>query len=119
MNSAHADLHRPIRAVLFCGPRIERVVIRFICALEEHPEVEFLGGFCQSNGQTFTEKVKDLWQRRGVLGLPILAAEAEMSLGRYIAHPRSELKLRRQAAWITDKIAVVPDIHAKEVLARI
>jgi methionyl-tRNA formyltransferase len=87
--------------------------------LEAHPEIEFLGGFCQSEGQTFAARVKDLWRRRGVLGLPVLAIEAATGLGRYVAHPRSEIRLRKQTARIADRIALVPDIHAAKVRARV
>jgi folate-dependent phosphoribosylglycinamide formyltransferase PurN len=119
MKTTQRELNRPIRVMLFCGPVIERAAWRFGCMLDEHPEVEFLGGFCQSEGQTFTARVRDLWKRRGLLGLPLLVAEAATGVSRYIADPLGELKRRKQTAKISERIAVVPNIHAEEVLAKI
>jgi folate-dependent phosphoribosylglycinamide formyltransferase PurN len=119
MKTSSCDLKRPIRVVLFCGPVMERAAKQFICMLTAHPEVEFLGGFCQSEGQTFAARVRDLWRRRGVLGLPILAIEATTDVGRYITHPRSEIRLRKQTAGTADRIAFEPDIHAAAVRVRV
>jgi len=119
MKTIHRDLERPIRVVLFCGPVMERAAKRFACRLDEHPEIDFLAAFCQGNGLTLTARVRDLWRRRGALGLPILTLEAATGLSRYIARPRSELRLRRRIAEIAPRITVSPDLHDKEVIARV
>jgi methionyl-tRNA formyltransferase len=109
-----------IRVVLFGGgPVLERGVKQFICRLEEHPEIEFLGGFCQSQEQTFGAVVKDLWRRRGILALPLLLVQIASGVGRYVSQPRAEAKLNRELAGLSDRIHYIPDIHADVVLEEV
>jgi hypothetical protein len=120
MKQNRSDLKRPIRVVLFCGgPSLDRAVIQFVSLLEEHPEIEFLGGFCQSSGQTFSARLQDLWARRGVLALPILVANTLNFMSRLIMHPLSEVELRKKIARISNRLQFVPNIHAGEVLERL
>jgi folate-dependent phosphoribosylglycinamide formyltransferase PurN len=106
-----------IRVVLFGGgPVLERGVRQFICRLEEHPEIEFLGGFCQSQAQTFGAVTKDLWRRRGILALPLLLIQIVSGIGRYVSQPRTEEKLNTELDRLSDRIHYVPDIHAGAVL---
>jgi folate-dependent phosphoribosylglycinamide formyltransferase PurN len=119
MTIPQLDTNRPIRVVLFCGPIIEPAAQHLVCKLADHPEIEFLGGFCQSEAPTLAGRVKDLWRRRGWLGLPILGVEAAAAVGRFMAHPVSEVRLSKRVTRLAPLIAVVPDLHAEEVLARV
>jgi folate-dependent phosphoribosylglycinamide formyltransferase PurN len=117
MTDKRLEQKDPIRVVLFGGgPVLERGVKRFICRLEEHPEIEFLGGFCQSQAQTFGAVVKDLWRRRGILALPLLLIQIASRIGRYVSQPRAEAKLNTELNRLADRIHYVPDIHADAVL---
>lgn len=116
MAKAQNDLKRIIRVVLFGGgPTLERGVKEFICRLEAHPEIEFLGGFCQSAGQTFWAVVSDLWQRRRFLALPLLLVQIADEIGRFVTRPRTK-ELNKDIARLSDRIHYVPDIHAEGVL---
>lgn len=107
----------PIRVVLFGGgPVLEQGVKQFICRLEQHQEIELLGGFCQSEAQTFWAVVKDLWRRRRFLAVPLLLVQIGSGIGRFLFQPRAEIELNRKMAWLSDRIHFIPDIHAKEVL---
>jgi len=107
----------PIRVVLFGGgPVLERGVKQFMCRLEEHSEIEFLGGFCQSQAQTSGAVVKDLWRRRGILALPLLLIQIVSGIGRYVSQPRAEVKLNTELDRLSGRIHYVPDIHADAVL---
>lgn len=117
MTEKQTELKRPIRVVLFGGgPVLERGAKRFICKLEAHAEIEFLGGFCQSEAQTFWAVVRDLWRRRRLLAVPLLLVQIASGIGRFLSQPRAEIELSRKMARLSDRIHFVPDIHAEEVL---
>ncbi len=114
------DPSRPIRVVLFAGgPVLEPGVRQFACRLAEHPEIEFLGGFCQSEGRTFGAVVKDLWRRRRWLALPLLVLQIGGEIGRFLAQPSNELALRRKLARLSDRLHFVPDLHAEAVVREV
>ncbi len=114
------ELERPIEAVLFGGgPVLEHDVRRFVCGLEAHPDIQFLGGFCQSKGQTVWSIISDLWRRRGLLALPLLLVQIGKATGRFLLQPRAEIELNRGIARLSNRIHFVPDIHAEDVLARV
>ena len=120
MNEQQADLSRPIRVVVFGGgPTLDRALARFATLLEAHPEIEFLGGFCESGEQGLIARVQDRWRRRGILSVPLLLSEAFDFFSRLLAHPLSEIQLQRKIARISDRIHCVSDIHAQEVLERV
>lgn len=110
----------PIRVVVFGGgPVLERGIKQFLCRLEVHPDIELLAAFCQSQGQTWRAIGQDLWRRRGLLAVPLLMLQAGAALGRCLARPRAEMRLRRGLARVSARIHFVPDIHADAVLARV
>jgi hypothetical protein len=120
MVEKQTDLNHSIQVVLFGGgPVLERSVKQFICRIEDHPEIEFLGGFVQSKTQTFLAVVKDIFRRRRLLALPVLVIQIGGILGRYTIRPLSEIELNRKLAKISDRIHYVPDIHAEEVIERV
>jgi methionyl-tRNA formyltransferase len=107
----------PFRVVLFTtGPVLQRDVKQFICLLESHAEIAFVGAFCQSEAQTFWAVARDLWRRRRLLALPLLLVQVASEFGRYLSHAHAEIELNKAIARLSDRIHYVPDIHAKEVL---
>jgi methionyl-tRNA formyltransferase len=113
-------LNRPIRVVMFgSGPELNLDAKQFLCLLEEHPEIEFLGAFCQAQSQTWGAIFEDLWRRRGLLALPLFVVWNMNKFGRFLFHPRQEMTLRRKLRDISDCIHFVTDIHAQGVLERV
>ena len=117
MPTKQNDENRPIRAVVFGGgPLLERGIRKFICRLEEHPQINLLGVYCQSAEQNFKAVARDLWRRRRFLAVPLLLRQGLNAIGRYFAQPRFEIELSRKIARLADRIHFVPDIHADDVL---
>jgi folate-dependent phosphoribosylglycinamide formyltransferase PurN len=113
-------LGRPIRVVLFGGgPTLERGTAEFLCRLAAHPEIEFLGAFCQSRSQSIFGLVQDRWRRRRFLAAPLLLAEVAGLAGRYVTQPVAEVALRRRLARCANRIHYVPDVHAEGVLEQV
>lgn len=120
ISEKQAELTRPIRVVVFGGgPTLERGVQQFLCRLGEHPEIEFLGAFCQSKGRTCWAVVTDLWRRRRLLALPLLLVQTLNAIGRFLARPRAEIELNRRIVRLSDRIEFPPDIHSGDVLAHV
>ena len=120
MAEKHHDLKRSIRVAVFgSGPVLERGVKQFICRLDDHPEIEFVGCFCQSKAQSLWTVVGDLWQRRRLLALPLLLVQMLNILGRFLFQPRNEVALNRKMARLADRIHFVTNIHAEEVLTQV
>jgi methionyl-tRNA formyltransferase len=114
------ELKRPIRVVLFGGgPVLERGVKRFICRLEKNPEIEFLGGFCQSRSQSFWAVTADLWHRRRFLAVPLVLMQISGAAGRFLFRSGAEHELNRIIAGLADRIHFVSDIHAEHVLEEV
>jgi folate-dependent phosphoribosylglycinamide formyltransferase PurN len=114
------DPGRPIRVVVFCGgPTLDPAVVRFIGRIATHPEIEFLGGFCQTNGRTLSDRVRDRLRRRGALGVAVLLLELLKAGGRLLASPRREIELRRLAVRVAERMTFVPDIHDPRLLDRL
>lgn len=112
-------LPRPVRVVLFCGPVLERGMVRFAHLLDSHPEVEFLGGFCQTPGLGTGERLADLFRRRGVVALPLLLTQLLGATVRWVRQPGFERRLRRRRAWLEDNLHLTADLHDAAVLDRV
>jgi methionyl-tRNA formyltransferase len=87
--------------------------------LEDHPEIAFLGGFCETRGQSMADIVRDRLRRRGALGAALLLIEAMRSVTRFLRHPRAEISRQRQAGQLAQRIVFAEDIHAVDILARV
>jgi len=111
-----SPLERPIRVVLFCGPALERGTVRFARLLDRHPEVEFLGGICQTQGLALPAQVSNLWRRRGILAPALLAAAAGRAGVRWLLAPRASWKYRRDVRWLRSRLHVTPDLHGEEAM---
>lgn len=113
-------LTRPIRVVMFGGgPTLEYGARLFICRLETHPDIDFLGAFCQSEGQTFADVGRDLWRRRRLLALPLLLALIVGELGRFLSHPQAQIRLNSDMNKLADRLHYVPNIHDRNVLTQL
>ena len=113
-------LNRPIRVVMFgSGPELNRDAKQFLCKLEEHPEIELLGAFCQAQSQAVSAVLTDLWKRMGPLALPLFAVWILNKVVRFVLHPREEITLQRKLKNIQNRIHFVIDIHAQQVLEQV
>jgi methionyl-tRNA formyltransferase len=118
--SADQALNRPIRVVMFgSGPELNPDAKQFLCKLEEHPEIELLGAFCQAGSQSLTDVFADLRKRRGLLSLPLFAVWLFNKAFRFVLHPREEITLQRKLKDIQDRIHFITDIHAQQVLEQV
>jgi folate-dependent phosphoribosylglycinamide formyltransferase PurN len=115
-----AETNQPIRVVMFgSGPELNPDANEFIRRLEEHPEIEFLGAFCQAKSRSLRAVFMDLWKRRGWLALPLFAILGINKGIRFLRHPREEIGLRRSLEKISDRIHFVANIHADLVLEHV
>ncbi len=101
------------------GPELNPDAKQFLCKLEEHPEIELLGAFCQAAGQSVGAVFADLWKRRGLLSFPLFALWLLNKVARFVLHPREELTLKRKLKNIQDRIHFVTNIHAQQVLEKV
>ena len=120
MNANSTGLNRPIRVVMFgSGPELNPDAKQFLCRLEDHPEIELLGAFCQAKSQSVGAVFEDLWQRRGLLALPLFAIWLINKLTGFLFHPRAEISLERKLEKISKRIHFIPNIHAPAVLEQV
>lgn len=115
-----AGLDRPIRVVVFTsGPLLERGVRQFLVRLDGHPEIELLGVFGQAKFTTRRSVYAEVWQRRGMLALPIWLGQWSGEAGRFLRHPLQALAMRRKLGALSNRIHFIADIHAQAVLDRV
>jgi methionyl-tRNA formyltransferase len=118
--SGKQALERTIRVVMFgSGPELNPDAKQFLCMLEEHPEIEFLGAFCQADSRSIGAVFTDLWKRRGLLAFPLFAMWALNKVVRFLSRPNEEIMMRRKLKNISERIHFVPDIHAQQVLEQV
>ena len=114
------EVNRPIRVVMFgSGPELNKDVKQFVCRLEEHPEIEFLGAFCQAQSQSSRAVFIDLWKRRSWLAFPLFAIWVINKAMCFLLYPREEIALQRSLEKISDRIHFVTNIHAQNVLEQV
>lgn len=101
------------------GPELNPDARHFLYRLEAHPEIEFLGAFCQAEAQSVNAIFRDLWKRRGVLAFPLFFVWLLNKVFRFVLQPRAELRLTRQLRKLSDRIHFVQNIHASEVLSQV
>lgn len=105
----------PIRAVLFSDPFLAASADTFVCRLREHPSIELLAVYCQGPGAGSLARLRDLWRRRGPLGLVIALTEAGVGAVRIVFRPGRHR--RRQEAL--SAMRIVPDLHAPDILEQV
>lgn len=117
MSSANQALQRPIRVVMFGGgPVMERGARLFLCRLEEHSQIDLLAAFCQSEGQSARTIASDLWRRRGLLAIPLLALQKLDAVVHSLRDSQGNALLQRMMPALAGRIHYIPDIHAPEIL---
>lgn len=120
MSANQIEVNRPIRVVMFgSGPELNPDAKQFVCRLEEHPEIKFLGAFCQAQSQSLRAVLIDLWKRRRWLAFPLFVISVINKAMRFLLHPRKEIALQRNLEKISDHIHFVTDIHAQSVLEQV
>lgn len=101
------------------GPELNPDARQFLCKLEEHPEIDLAGAFCQAQSQSVGAVFADLWKRRGLLSLPLFAAWFLNKVVRFVLHPGEELSLQRKLKKIRDRVHFVTNIHAPQILEQV
>jgi folate-dependent phosphoribosylglycinamide formyltransferase PurN len=120
MSANQIEVNRPIRVVMFgSGPELNPDAKQFVCRLEEHPEIEFLGAFCQAQSQSLWAVLLDLWKRRSWLAFPLFAIWVINKAMRFLLRPREEIALQRSLEKISDRVYFVNNIHAQNVLEQV
>jgi len=120
MSAPQIEVNRPIRVVMFgSGPELNHDAKQFVCRLEEHPEIEFLGAFCQAQSRSFRAVFIDLWRRRSWLAFPLFAISVIKRALRFLLHPPEEIALQRKLEKISDRIHFVANIHAQNVMEQV
>lgn len=120
MSANQIEMNRPIRVVMFgSGPELNRDAKQFVCRLEEHSEIEFLGAFCQAQSQSLRAVFIDLWKRRSWLAIPLFTISFINKVIGFLLHPHEEIALQRRLEKISDRIHFVTDIHAQNVLEQV
>ncbi|HEY5728526.1 MAG TPA: formyltransferase family protein [Anaerolineales bacterium] len=118
--SSKPPLPCPIRVVMFgSGPELNHDAKQFLSKLEEHPEIELLGAFCQAEGRSVVGVFVDLWKRRGLLSFPLITVWLFNKAARFVLHPRREIELARKLESISDRIQFAPNIHDSQVLEQV
>jgi len=113
------DLGRPIRVVVFGGAFLEPAAQQFVALLDGHPEVELVGGFCQSRGFDLWSRIADVGRRRGLAAPLVLGVYTARAVLRCARRPRSQLILRQRVRKALTRFTAAPDIHSPAVLQRV
>jgi folate-dependent phosphoribosylglycinamide formyltransferase PurN len=120
MSADQTELNRPIRVVVFgSGPELNPDAKQFVCRLEDHPEIEFLGAFCQAQSQALRAVFIDLSNRRSWLAFPLFSIWLTSGAMRFLLHPHEEIALQRSMEKISDRIRFVTNLHAQNVLEQV
>jgi folate-dependent phosphoribosylglycinamide formyltransferase PurN len=114
-----AGLDRPIRVVYFGGAFLEYSAVSFCSILVTHPQIELVGGVCQSEGFGLRDRVRETIRRRGALAPLALALHLMHAVVPLLRTPKQALTIRRHARRAIDRLVIVPDIHAPDVLERV
>ena len=120
MSANQIEVNRPIRVMMFgSGPELNPDAKQFLCRLAEHPEIEFLGAFCQAQSQSLRSVFIDLWKRRTWLAFPLFVFWVINKAMRFLLRPHEEFLLQRSLEKISKRIHFVPNIHAQNVLEQV
>ena len=113
------ELGRPIRVIVFGGPYLHPAAVEFVARVEAHHEIELLAVLCEGPGIGVKPRLANLWGRRRLMAIPVVAAELSSTLYRWLCHPAAARMQRRHARGALEKAVSVPDIHAERVLDRV
>jgi folate-dependent phosphoribosylglycinamide formyltransferase PurN len=120
MSANEVELNQPIRVVMFgSGPELNPDAKQFLCRLQQHPEIDFLGAFCQAQSRSWRAVFLDLWKRRSWLAIPLFASWVSDKIMRFLMRSREEITLQRSLKKMSNRIHFIPDIHAPNVLEQV
>ena len=109
-----------MRVVLFGGSYLETGAERFVVMLAEHPGIELVGGFFQSDGMDMRHQWRNLWQRRSWMAFPVAAYECGGSAPSLASErPGTARSIRQRARRIMAGFETVRDLHAPDVRERV
>jgi len=106
---------RPIRVVLFSDPFLAANADELVSCLSAHESIDLLAVLCQGSERGARGRARDLWKRRGILGLLIAVVEAASTGGRAVFSP--DRRRRRRDALAA--IQLVPSLHASNVIEKV
>jgi len=106
---------RPIRVVLFSDPFLAASADELVSCLSSHESIDLLAVLCQGSERGARGRARDLWNRRGILGLLIAVVEAASTGGRAVFSPDRHRRRREALA----AIQLVPDLHASDVIEKV
>ena len=110
----------PIRTVVFTGgPELGRQVIEFLERLENNPHIELVGIFSQSPHRGISGMVRDLWNRRRLLVIPLMLQTLCRSIYSVMVSPRQHWHRRKLLRKLRPRTHYVRDIHGTDVIARV
>lgn len=109
-----------IRVVVFTGgPGFDSEVSSFLERLESDPNIDLAGIFSQSPRLGVSGVVRDRWNRRGLLAIPLLIQLLCRSIYREIKSPTVARRRRRILRELQPRTHYVNNIHALDVIARV
>jgi folate-dependent phosphoribosylglycinamide formyltransferase PurN len=118
--AATRSAQAPLRVVVFTGgATLEDACVELIARIEADPALELAGVFCEARETGLAGIVRDLFRRRRALAPLLLLQRAWRRAMRALLAPRRELARRRSLRALAPRIHFVPDLHARDVLARI
>ena len=101
------------------GPILTPDARRFLLRIEADPGIDLLAAFCQGESPSLRAVFADLVRRRGILAGPLFLAFLGRSAWAFLKMPRATLAERRAFRRLSDRIFMVPDIHAQSVKSRV
>lgn len=101
------------------GPVLTPDAKRFLCSLEDNPDILLLGAFCQAESKSIWAVVRDLQKRRGILAMPLLLVWMIRSMMPFFTQLGEAIALRKKLIQMSHKIHFVTDIHARDVLEKV
>jgi folate-dependent phosphoribosylglycinamide formyltransferase PurN len=113
------DLGRPIRVIVFGGPYLHPAAVEFVARVEAHDQIDLLAVLCEGPGIGLRPRLANLWRRRGLMAIAVVATELSSTLYQALRHPVASRAHRRHAQRALAKAVSVPDIHAADVLERV
>jgi methionyl-tRNA formyltransferase len=120
VTSNQVKLDRPIRVVMFgSGPELNPDAKQFLCRLEEHPEIEFLGAFCQAQSQSLGRSICRLMETPGAAGTAVVWHMARQQGRPLPGPPPPRTRAQTKVEKLAERTHFIPDIHAHLVLEQV
>ncbi len=108
-------VQRPVRVVLFSDPFLAADADELVSRLTAHQSIDLLAVLGEGSQRGARGRVRDLWNRRGALGLVIAVIAAARTGRRAVFHPNRNRRRREALA----ALQLVPDLHARSVIEKV